>query len=194
VGIDVFALVTEWEPAVGAFREAGGLDFYWDANVARNDRYTAGADSDDLPELPYLTEVDVPGGKGFLEPAAYYDQLREHLPPSLRDPADALFGMIVPGDDFYEWISEDRDDIVTDSGVSGGGMLYSFRPATAAAVAALTVPWDDLAAFAEAHPVHDDGLRYFPQWSGVEWVVQAHHRCAQSAAEQGRGVIMVLSV
>lgn len=200
MGLDIFALVTEWKPAVAAYREAGGLDFYWDANVARNERYYEGNQSDELPELPYLEEWDLPGGRrSFMAAAEYYDFVRPHLPEPIRAPADTAFGMVLPGYGFEDWLPEDRNELMIDASAPGdGALLYAMRPATARKVSEIEIDWASLQKIADEHPYPEDGPQHISDHRNLhadtlEWVAQAHLAAVASAAARGRGIIAIIS-
>ncbi len=183
MGADLYALVTEWAPAVAACRDAGGLDFFWDAE-----------------DLPYADEVDLPSGRGYYEAADYYEFVRPHLPAHLREPADAAFRMVVPGWG-WDWLPDDRDDLSADAGVQcDGALIYALRPATAAAVHAIDLPWDELREIGERHPIPDERrapprqhMYMVLDWDDFEWRMRAHLDCVADAATTGRGVIAIVS-
>ncbi|MET9264516.1 hypothetical protein [Amycolatopsis sp. NPDC004079] len=187
MGIDVFALVADWAPTVAAYREAGGSGFYWDYD-----------------DQPYFTEHRLPGGKAFLEAGQYYDLLRPHLPERLRQPADAVFGQVLPCAVVYDWTAEDRDDLAADAGLDGSGdVIYAFRPDTAAAVARLPVPWEELAAAAEEHPVPGEhlapagtraGMWQVVDWDSFHWHASAHLAAVTDAVQAGRGLVTMVSI
>jgi hypothetical protein len=196
MGLDITVLVTEWEPAVAAYR-ARGMDFFWDANVARNERFHAGDRSPDLPELPFLDEWDMPGGRSsFLHARESYDHLRPHVPPELRARLDTAFGAVLPGWD-VEWIPEDRDDLSTDAGVTrdhDGGLYYAMRPATAKTVAAIEIPWDELDRIGDEHPVPTDHPQHeYLHATAIQFMAGAHLNAVADAAARGRGVIGLLT-
>lgn len=197
MGLDISVLVTEWEPTVAAYRAAGGLDFYWNANVARNERFYAGDRGDDLPELPYLDEWEVMGGRSsFLYPCDSWDHLRAYVPDGLRASLDTAFGAVLPGD-FVDWIPDERDDLSLDAGIAGdssGSLYYSMRPATAKAIAAIEIPWDELDRLSELHPVPEDNPDHQYLHAGaIQWAAGTHLRAVAEAAALGRGVIGILS-
>ncbi len=196
MGLDITVLVTEWEPAVAAYR-LGGMDFYWDANVARNERFYAGSPGDDLPELPYLDEWDMPGGRSsFLQACDSWDHLRAFAPPALRASLDTAFGAVLPGWG-VDWIPEDRDDLSVDAGASPdhvGGLYYAMRPATAKAIAAIEIPWDELDRLDELHPVTEDTPEHeYLHSSAIQFMAGAHLAAVAGAAARGRGVIGLLT-
>jgi hypothetical protein len=196
MGVDVTVLVTEWEPAVAAYR-AGGMDFFWDANAARNERFYAGDRSGALPELPFLDELDMPGGRrSFLYPCEFYDHLRRYLPGDLRGRLDTAFGAVLPGWG-VDWIPEDRDDLSADAAVPAdgeGGLYYAMRPATASAIAAIDVPWDELDRVGDLHPVPEDEPNHEYLHSDVlRWVAGMHLEAVADAAAQTRGVIGLIT-
>lgn len=185
MGVDIYALTTEWAPAVAAYRDAGSLDFYWQTD-----------------ELPYLDDCSLPGGKAFLEAGYYYDLLRSHLPPQLREPADLAFGLVLPGDE--EWMPADRDDLTADAGTGDGlDIIYAFRPSRAAEVGDIAVPWAELRAIADDHPVPPElvappgtrnGMYAVLDWDVFEWHAGTHLNTVAAAAREGRGIITVLSI
>ena len=194
MGLDVFALVTQWEPAVAAYR-AAGLGFYWDANVARNERFTAGDESDALPELPFLTEVALPGGRSsYLCAGEYYDFLRPYLPTSMRAAADATFGLLLPHLDL-DWAPPRRDDLAADAGIEhDGNVLYALRPESVHAVLAGQPPWDDLLAIAAQHPVAPGPPQSeYVNDSTFQVTAWQHLATLARAAQDGRGVVTVIS-
>ena len=194
MGLDVFALVTQWEPAVAAYRAAGGLGFYWDANVARNERFTAGDESDALPELPFLTEVQLPGGRSsYLWAGEYYDFLRPYLPAPMRAAADATFGLLLPHLDL-DWAPPRRDDLAADAGTEpSGNVLYALRPESVRAVLAGQPPWDDLLAMAEQHPFAPEPQPEYVNDSTFQVTAGQHLATLARAAEGGHGVVTVIS-
>ena len=182
MGVDIYGLVADWDATVAAAREAGGLDFFWDVD-----------------ELPYADEFYLPSGRRYYEVADYYGYVRRHLPGRLRAPADAAFGMVCPGWG-EEFLVEDRDDLSADAGVQCGDLIYAFRPATARAVAAIEVPWDELRAIGERHPIPDDCtdppreyLNTVLDWDDFEWRIRTHLECVADAAATGRGVLAIIS-
>jgi hypothetical protein len=196
MGLDITVLVTEWEPAVAAYR-ANGMDFFWSANAARNERFSAGDQSEDLPELPFLDEWDMPGGRrSFLYPSESWDHLRVHVPAELRARLDTAFGAVLPGD-YAEWIPEDRDDLSVDAGIThhdGGGLYYAMRPATAKAIAAIDVPWDELYRLDELHPVPGDHPDYGCLHAmAIAVMAGMHLNAVAEAAARGRGVIGLIT-
>lgn len=199
MGVDICALVTEWEPAVAAYRAAGGLDFYWDANVARNERFAAGDESDDLPELPYLVEVDLPGGRSsYLAAGEYYEFLRPHLPAAMRAAADATYGLLLPhlGP---EWAPELRNDLAADAGIQACSDVFSaLRPESVRDVLAGQPPLAQLLAIAEQHSLALEtdvhlSLHHLVNDGQFEMTVRAHLATLESAAENGRGVVTIVS-
>ena len=195
MGLDITVLVTEWEPAVAAYR-LGGMDFYWSANVARNERFYAGSPGDDLPELPYLDEWDMPGGRSsFLYACDSWDHLRAHVSVELRASLDTAFGAVLPGE-YVDWIPSERDDLSVDAGVvsSSGGLYYAMRPATASAIAAIEVPWDELDRLDELHPVPGDNPDHeYLHASAIQFMAGAHLAAVADAAARGRGVIGLIT-
>jgi len=195
MGVDITVLVTEWEPAVAAYR-ANGMDFFWEANADRNDRLDEGDRSGDLPELPFLDDWDMPGGRrGHLYPCKSWDHLRPHVPTELRARLDTAFGAVMPGE--YDWIPEDRDDLSVDAGVThhdGGGLYYAMRPATARTIAAIDIPWDELARLGELHPVPEDHPDHeFLQVMTISLIAGPHLNAVADAATRGRGVIGLIT-
>jgi hypothetical protein len=196
MGVDITVLVTEWEPAVAAYR-ANGMDFFWDANADRNDRFDAGDRSGDLPELPFLDEWDMPGGRrSFLHPCEFWDHLRPHVPVELRARLDTAFGAVLPVD-CVDWVPEDRDDLSVDAGIThhdDGGLYYAMRPATAKAIAAIDVPWDELDRLSELHPVPEDHRYHeYLHVSVLTFTASMHLSAVVDAANSGRGVIGLIT-
>ncbi|TDP92818.1 hypothetical protein [Labedaea rhizosphaerae] len=194
MGVDVFALVTAWEPAVAAYRAADGLDFYWDANVARNQRFLAGDESDDLPELPFLTEVELPGGRSsYLCAGEYYDFLRPHLPTPMRAAADATFGLLLPhlGP---EWAPPRHDDLAADAGIEpSANVLYALRPESVRDVLAGQPPWEEVLAIAERYPVRPEPEPNYANEDTFQLTAWQHLATLASASADGRGVVTVIS-
>ena len=197
MGVDVTVLVTEWEPAVAAFR-VGGMDFFWDANAERNDRFEAGDRSGDLPELPFLDEWDMPGGRSsFLYPCESYDHLRRYLPDDLRGRLDTAFGAVLPGWD-VDWIPADRDDLSSDAAIPApdddSGLYYAMRPATARAIAAIDIPWDELTRVSNLHPVPEDQPYHeYLHADVLQWTAAMHLHAVADAAARGRGIIGLIT-
>ena len=199
MGIDVFALVTDWEPTVAAFRRCGGLDFYWNANLRLNEGLEAARVAggpvlleDDPEPLPYAVTRDFPGGRSFLEAGFYYDFFRDHLPPAVREPADAFLHMLHPEE------RERTDDLSADAGVPpDAGVLYAMRPATVrtALSRAAAVPWTAMAEIGERTVVPEmSGSRYVPDYSVfADYLVHRQHGWLLEAAAAGRGLVAVLS-
>jgi hypothetical protein len=68
------------------------------------------------------------------------------------------------------------------------------RPATAAAIAAIEVPWDELYRIGELHPPPDDHPdRDYIGVSGLEWGASGHLSAVADAAARGRGVIGLIT-
>jgi hypothetical protein len=177
MGTDVYGLVTDWERVVADCREAGGLDFFWDADM----------------ELPYADVVELPGGRARYELSVYYDRLRPHLPARLRDDADTVFGPTIP-DMSYDWQQGKVDDLSADTNVRcGADVMVAMRPATARAFAAIDLPWDDLDAIGKRLP-DDDSRTLVPRWDAFHWRMGALLRCVHDAAAAGRGVVVIESI
>src|SRR5947208_11901772 len=101
MGLNIYCLVTEWDPAVAAYRDAGGLGFYWDAGRVHNVEFADLDDDGAPPDLPYLEEWRMPGSlRNFAAAAEYYDFLRPHLPESIRVPADEVLSVVLPDSGF----------------------------------------------------------------------------------------------
>lgn len=118
------------------------------------------------------------------------------MPPDLRVRLDTAFGAVLPGWD-VDWIPEDRDDLSPDADAAPdyrGGLYYAMRPATAKAIAAIEVPWDDLYRLGEQHPVPADHPEHEYLDVGVLAIAAgAHLNAVADAAARGRGVIGLLT-
>jgi hypothetical protein len=203
MGTDVFALTTRWEPMVAAFRSAGGLGFYWDANARHNEEpratWAAGersASSGPPNLLPYATESDFWGGRAFVVAGDYYDCLRPHLPVGLRKSADALMRLLYQGvfdPDPRAW----SDDLSVDAGVPRDpDVLYAMRPATVRTALDRdgALPWADLARVAGRVTITEPwGRRYVPDYTAFESVIQHQRAWLREAAAADRGLVVIIS-
>lgn len=199
MGTDVFALVTRWEPMVAAFRAARGLGFYWDANARQNEELEAArvagkpASLDDIPDLlPYATERDFWGGRAFVQAGYYYGFMRRHLPPAMRDPADAFVRML------YQEDRTGSDDLSTDAGVPGDAdVLYAMRPATvrSALARAAAVPWTALEEIGDQIVVPEMiDSRYVPNYTTfADHVLHQQREWLHEAAASDRGLVVIIS-
>ncbi|WP_255953123.1 hypothetical protein [Streptomyces odontomachi] len=198
MGTDVFALITDWEPMVDAFRTAGDFEFYWDANARQNDRFLAAQaagtsfDLDAEPELlPYAREHHIFGGFGFVAVEWYFDKLRASLPPHLREPLETFVRTLYAED------PRDCDDLAAD-GATGrdSSVLYALRPASVrrAVERFEAVPWDELRELDRRETLPElDEERYVPCFGAFEAVLRQQRAWLGDAAECGRGVVAVIS-
>jgi hypothetical protein len=194
VGVDVIALVTEWEPLVDAARQSGGFDFYWTAARAVSDALGDRDWSEREPALPYATEYDsadmLLSGRYLFCAYAYYDYLTEHLPEDLVQVTDAFFNMVIADHGEYP------DDLATEAGLQGGTphRMYTMRPATVrtALARADQVPWDKL----EQYGDQLDPFEYTPytyDYESFHNLVEVHLGLLKEAAEAGRGLVVIAS-
>jgi hypothetical protein len=184
---------------VAAFRDSRGLEFYWDANVRRNDELEAAqiAGRSDSYQyirdlLPYAFTRDFATGRGFVEAGIYYDCFREHLPPAVRERADAFFRMLYPED------LERTDDLSTDAGVPpDADIRYAMRPATVrtALARAAAVPWTVMAEIGERTVVPEmSDSRYVPDYSlFADHLVYQQRAWLSEAAAADRGLVVLMS-
>lgn len=185
MGYDAFCLITEWPPAVAAYRAAGGMDFYWD------DR------DDDGPRVPvYARERDFHGGKAFVAAQWFYESLRPHLPGPVLQPADAYLYSIYSGVRDAEYINDLADDAQIEPGEGDRHLWYAMRPSTVIRVARLAeaVPWPRIETVAaDAAGQLDADERYMPDVEWFRYVVDQHSGWLREAASTGRGVIAMVS-
>jgi hypothetical protein len=171
VSYNPFGLVTDWLPAVAAYRDAG-VDGLWE-------------------DPPFATVQDYPGGWAFRAAEFYYDSLRPFLPAPLRAPADAYWSVIY-GD-------ERPDDLAADSGVPhepDERLWYAMRPSTAAATLALAraVPWTEIGAIADRFNDRlDTDESYVRDFACFELPVSFHERWLRTAANEHRGLVVLIS-
>jgi hypothetical protein len=179
-------LITEWLPAVAAYRAAGGMDFYWQADEPPDL---------DTPTLPYTIERDFFGGWAFQEAAWFYQSLRPHLPAPVLQPTDAFLKMIYPEACDGEYIN----DLATDANVEPGTedhMRYAMRPSTVTQAVTLStiVPWTQIETIgdgaADQLPTNE---KYMPDVGYFHTVVDFHQRWLREAAETNRGIIILTS-
>lgn len=198
MSVDVVALITSWEPMVDAFRSARSMDFYWDANVQRNEMLEAAQaarkpiDLDALPDiLPYAHEHPFSLGRSFLSAKEYYDTLRNHLPAHLQPSLEAIMCTLYP-----EWPVED-DDLSTDSGAPRDScVVYALRPSSVRAALERfdAVPWTALEQLNEQHALPTmDEERHVPNYDSFELVLHSQLAWLDQAASSGRGVVAVIS-
>jgi hypothetical protein len=133
----------------------------------------------------------------------YYDEfLRPHLPAGLRGLADDAFGAVLAGSDL-DWLPADRNDLAADAATPPhSDILYAMRPATARAVARLSVPWDELRGIGERHPAPADGFAPLAasdhrtvshSFADLENVAWPHLACVAKAAATSRGIVTIVS-
>lgn len=182
---------------VGAFRSAGSLDFYWDANARRDELLLAAQaagkpiDLDALPQLlPYAWEHRISGRFGFIEAPWFYDALRVHLPARLRTPTDAFVRTLYAED------PADSDDLSADSGTRNDHcVLYALRPSsTRAALERFdAVPWDALSQLGERRGAVTPASGYMPDYAAFETVLYQQREWLSDAAAHDHGVVAIIS-
>jgi hypothetical protein len=178
-------LITEWQPMVGAYRAAGSMDFYWDAD-----------DPVDLeaPTLPYTIERSFFLGWAFQAAAWFYESLRPHLPHGVLQPSDAFLTMLYP-----EAVDgQPVNDLATDAGIASGtgdNLWYAMRPSTVTRAVGLSdaVPWAQIETIGESadHLTIDED--YMPDVGWFLTVLSHHQQWLREAAETGRGVVVLVS-
>jgi hypothetical protein len=197
--MDVYALITQWDPMVAAYRDAGGLGFFWDANLRQIEELDAAEAAGkpisykDIPDrLPYAIERDFGVGRSFMEASRYYYYFAPHLPPAIRDPADAFVDMLYPDD------PADSDDLSADAGAPrDGNVAYAMRPATVrtALDRAAAVPWTAMAEIGERTVVPEMAdSRYVSDYAMfADCVFYQQRDWLREAAAAGRGLVVILS-
>jgi len=174
MGYDVYGLLADWPATVEAARASGGMDFFWE--------------HEDIP--PCFTERDFAGGWAFQAAAFTYDLMRPYFPRPLLDRTDAVIGRFYTEDDEEDDFA-DIDDLATDAEIASSGSFYALRPARVAVMAAIGVPWDEIAAAvppgADCYP--DDRV---PDFEGFAWVVDQQLTWLREAAASGRGVVAMV--
>ena len=196
MGIDVYALVTDWQPAVDDCRAAGGLDFYWDAvheqEFSKKPRGAPVAFWVDDEVLPYAIEYWEGAGKFFTSLPLYFYAIEDFLPEPERRQA---LEFLTPICSVYEDEERRIDDLATDAGLEWvQDVLYSLRPSTVPEIRELagTMPWQALEKAAdEAEQAGAlDGLDRMADHHGFESVVGRHISWMEQAAASGRGLIV----
>jgi hypothetical protein len=209
MGIDIVCLVVDWESAVAAYRQKG-LAFYWNACLARNERYTASGASwpyppglDELPGLPGAADLDVwCGTRAFHLVSDFYE---DAFRPALTDELRRAFEPVLPLLALCEEIAVpfDRQCLLTDTGLaepptSESWPLYALRPNTVGEVldAAQSLPWPELDKF-----VDDSGDlagHSLASFEGYDYLMLRSFAlqqldCLQQAARREQGVVLILS-
>lgn len=187
MGYHAFCLITEWPPAVTAYREAGGMDFYWHAD-----------DPVDLdsPTLPYTIERDFMGGWAFQAAVFFYESLRPHLPDPVLRPTDAYLEMIYSEVRDAPYINDLARDAHIEPGKGDTYLWYAMRPDTASRAARLAdaVPWSRIESVAAgvAGDLYTDES-YMPDVAWFRYVVDTHTGWLREATELDRGAVAVVS-
>jgi hypothetical protein len=206
MGIDIVSLSIDWETAVAGYR-ANGLDFYWDAVQARNERFTAAGNPapcppelDELPGLPGAEDPDLWCGTRAFHLVAYFyeDALRPALTDALRSACEPVLPLLALCEEIP--VPFDRQCLLTDTGLaeppaSGGSPLYALRPSTVREVldAARSLSWPELDDFVEDL---DDDITEVEGYSYVMLRSFALQQldCLRQAAQRDHGVVLILSV
>lgn len=193
MGVDVIALVSEWEPLVEATRGSGGFDFFWEAARVVWDALDDRDWSEREPALPYTTEYDsadmMISGRYLFCAYAYYDYLTEHLPEEVVRVADPFFDMVIADHGRH------ADDLAADAGLAGTpDRMYTMRPSTVrtALARADEVPWNTL----EQYGDRLDPFEYAPysyDYGSFHDLVEVHLGLLREAAEVGRGLVVIAS-
>jgi hypothetical protein len=179
VGVDAYGLIAEWEPVVAAFREAGGLDFYW---------HTAEPDYDD-DVLPYAIELYQPGRQVWQAGNYYAYTMRDRLAEADRALADGYCSMI------FSSLDSAPDDLSIDAGVPhDGDVEFAMRPATVldAVARAAVLPWRALEEAGESIGTVSELGREFG-FAGFEYAVRTYTSWLTSAAADGHGFVAIIS-
>jgi hypothetical protein len=200
MGIDIYALIMDWEPAVEAYRAAGGLDFYWDASaridfeVEKARRERTPLPWPEVPEaVPFAEEQWAPPGKAFTAAGRFYLELSDRLEPELLARTEPVFDMIYP-----QTLSDVNDLRADSGGPDDFDVLYALRPSSVKLVLERVeaLPW-------EAMRAAGDGidLRYMGQGPGCgmdfsqfEGIVGSHAGWLREAAAADRGVLVFWSI
>jgi hypothetical protein len=200
MGIDIYALIVDWEPAVDAYRAAGGLDFYWDASaqidfeVERAGRERTPLPWPEVPEVvPFAEEQWAPPGKAFTAAGTFYLKLSDRLEPELRARTDPVF------DTIYPQMLSDINDLKADSGGPDDfDVLYALRPSSVKVVLERieALPWEGMRAAGEGIdlPYMRQGPGYGMDFSQFEGIIAGHVGWLREAAASDRGVLVFWSI
>lgn len=200
MGIDIFALIMDWEPAVEAYRAAGGLDFYWDASaqidfeVERARRERTPLPWPEVPEVvPFAEEQWAPPGKAFTAAGTFYLELSDRLEPELLALTDPVFNTIYP-----RWWSDVNDLKADSGGPEDADVLYALRPSSVklALERIEALPWEAMRAAGTGIDLRyaGQGPGYgmdFPQFEGI---ITSHVGWLREAAAVDRGVLVFWSI
>lgn len=203
MGIDIVCLTVDWESAVAGYREKG-LEFYWDACQARNERYEAAGspwpsppELDELPGLPGAEDPDLWCGTRavYLMADFYEDALRPALTDELRRASEPVLPLLALCDEIP--VSFDRQCLLTDAGLTeppadGSRPLYALRPSTVHKVldAAGTLSWPELEECAGQDVARFEGYDIFLLQSFARQQLDR----LRHAARHDHGVVLILSV
>lgn len=200
MGIDIYALIMDWEPAVEAYRAAGGLDFYWDANAqiefASERARTQGTPLPwpEVPEaVPFAEDQWAPPGKAFTAAGRFYLELSDRLEPELLARTDPVFETIYP-----EKLSDINDLKADSGGPDDFDVLYALRPSSVklALERIEALPWEAMRAAGEGIelPYGSRVPGYGMDFSQFEGIVLSHVDWLRKAAAADRGVLVFWSI
>ena len=208
MSVDVRLVAVDWDPAVAAYR-AAGMNFYWNACLARTERLVRGETSAEpaegpgsLRDLPFVAEYHLDFSPSFVQIADYYDEgLRPHLPRELREATDALFTILaLPSGQDWESDYRDRHELFLDSGrvdpLDGElPVQYALRPASVHAllVGFDALPWEEVARIADQHAESGpgpDGVDF----EVFEMLIYHHLAHLRTAAGANQGVLLFVLV
>ncbi|MFC3492610.1 hypothetical protein [Glycomyces rhizosphaerae] len=200
MGIDIYALIMDWKPAVEAYRAAGGLDFYWDASaqidfeVERARRRRTPLPWPEVPQVvPFAEEQWAPPGKAFTAAGTFYLELSDHLEPELLARTAPVF------DTIYPQKMSDINDLKADSGGPDDfDVLYALRPSSVELMLERieALPWEAMRAAGEGIELSYMGQAAghgldFSQFKGI---IDIHVGWLREAAATDRGLLVFWSV
>lgn len=200
MGINIYALIMDWQPAVEAYRAAGGLDFYWDASAQIDfamERARRGRTPLPWPEapevVPFAEEQWAPPGKAFTAAGTFYLELSERLEPEFLARTDPVF------DTIYPHKLSDINDLKADSGGPDDfDVLYALRPSSVKLVLERIegLPWDAMRTAGEGIdlPYMSQAPGYGMDFSQFEGIVSSHVGWLREAAAADRGVLVFWSI
>lgn len=200
MGIDIYALIMDWKPAVEAYRAAGGLDFYWDASaqiefeVERARRRRTPLPWPEVPQVvPFAEEQWAPPGKAFTAAGTFYLELSDHLEPELLARTDPVF------DTIYPQKMSDINDLKADSGGPDDfDVLYALRPSSVKRVLERIegLPWEAMREAGEGIelPYMGQAAGHGMDFSQFEGIIDIHVGWLREAAAADRGVLVFWSI